>query len=40
MEDDEIQDKYYKTEDQVVDIFTKVFPKDKFEFLRKMLGVK
>ena len=32
MEDDEIQIKYWKTEDLVVDIFTKALPRDKIEF--------
>ena len=39
VEDDEIQIKYSKTEDQVADIFTKALPRDKFEFFREMLGV-
>ncbi|CAL5391936.1 unnamed protein product [Camellia sinensis] len=39
VEDDEIQIKYCKTEDQVADIFTKALPRDKFEFFREMLGV-
>ncbi|KAF5930246.1 hypothetical protein HYC85_031119 [Camellia sinensis] len=38
VEDDEIQIKYCKTEDQVADIFTKALPRDKFEFFREMLG--
>ena len=39
VEDDEIQIKYRKTEDQVANIFTKALPRDKFEFFREMLGV-
>ena len=39
VEDEEIQLKYIKTEEQVADIFTKALPKDKFHFLREMMGV-
>ncbi|KAF8394001.1 hypothetical protein HHK36_020203 [Tetracentron sinense] len=39
VEDDEIQLKYCKTDDQVADIFTKALPKDKFQYFREMLGV-
>ena len=39
VEDDEVQIKYCKTEDQAADIFTKALPRDKFEFFREMLSV-
>lgn len=31
---------YYKSEEQLADIFTKVLPKDHFGYLRGLLGVK
>ncbi|KAI5348631.1 hypothetical protein L3X38_001518 [Prunus dulcis] len=31
---------YCKGEEQIADIFTKVLPKDRFDYLRRMLGVK
>ena len=31
LEDDDIQLKYFKTKDQVVNIFTKALPNDKFQ---------
>ena len=30
---------YYKSEDQLADLFTKPLPVSRFEYLRKMLGV-
>ena len=39
VKNNEIQLKYCRTEDQVADIFTKVLPRDKFQYLREMLGV-
>lgn len=39
IENYEIQVKYCKTEDHLVDIYTKALPKDKFQFRREMLGV-
>ena len=35
----EIRLEYINTKDQIVDIFTKLFPKDTFEYLRGMIGV-
>ncbi|KAI5333567.1 hypothetical protein L3X38_023699 [Prunus dulcis] len=32
--------RYYKSEEQVADIFTKALPKDRFNYLRGLLGVK
>ena len=39
MEENEIRIGYYKTEDQVADIFTKALPREKFEYLRELMGV-
>ena len=35
----EIRLEYVNTKEKIVDIFTKVLPKDTFEYLRGMLGV-
>ncbi|TXG61144.1 hypothetical protein EZV62_012507 [Acer yangbiense] len=35
----EIQLKFCSSEEQLADIFTKALPRDKFQFLRDMLGV-
>ena len=35
----EIRLEYVSTKNQIIDIFTKPFPKDTFEYLRGMLGV-
>ena len=35
----EIGLKYYKIEEQLVDLFTKILPKDKFKILWDMIGV-
>ncbi|KAM1349822.1 hypothetical protein EV1_003832 [Malus domestica] len=40
VEDKEVDVVYCKTEDQVTDIFTKALPKDRFIYLRELLGVK
>ena len=37
--DGEIQLKFYRSEDQVANIFTKALPKEKFQHLRELLGV-
>ncbi|CAL8077649.1 unnamed protein product [Prunus armeniaca] len=39
LQDGEIDMLYYKTEEQIVGIFTKALARDQFEFLRKALGV-
>ncbi|KAL6129747.1 hypothetical protein ACLB2K_073096 [Fragaria x ananassa] len=39
VEDKEIEVVYCKTEDQVADIFTKALPKERFTYLRGLLGV-
>ncbi|KAB1200325.1 Copia protein [Morella rubra] len=35
----EIKLNFCRSEDQIADIFTKALPRDKFQFLRMMLGV-
>ncbi|KAL8091907.1 hypothetical protein AgCh_034248 [Apium graveolens] len=35
----EIEVVYYRTEEQMIDIFTKALARSKFEYLRDMLGV-
>ncbi|XP_074363907.1 secreted RxLR effector protein 161-like [Apium graveolens] len=39
IEENEIKLVYYKSEEQVADIFTKALPKEKFQMLRNLLGV-
>ena len=39
IEDEEVEIQYLKTEDQVANIFTKVFPRNKFQYFRELLGV-
>ena len=39
VENNEIELKYCKTDEQIADIFTKVLPKENFLYLREMLGV-
>ena len=39
VENNEIELKYCKTDEQIVDIFTKALPKEKFLYLSEMLGV-
>jgi hypothetical protein len=39
-EDKEVDVVYYNIEDQVADIFTKALPRDRFTYLRALLGVK
>lgn len=36
---EEIQIKFCTTNEQLLDIFTKILPKRKFEYLRDMLGI-
>jgi hypothetical protein len=35
----EFELKFCKTNDQLVDIFTKALPREKFHYMRKMLGI-
>ena len=39
IEEQEIELVYYKSEDQVADIFTKALPKEKFQRFRELLGI-
>ena len=39
VEENENEIGYCKTEDQVADIFTKALPREKFEYLRELMGV-
>jgi hypothetical protein len=39
VEDEEIKIKHVKTEDQLIDIFTKTFYCDKFVYFRKLLRI-
>ncbi|KAI5334710.1 hypothetical protein L3X38_024843 [Prunus dulcis] len=40
IQEDVIELLYCKGEEQIADIFTKALPKDRFDYLRRMLGVK
>lgn len=40
LQDGVIDLRYYKSDEQVVDIFTKALPKDHFNYLKGLLGVK
>ena len=40
VEDKEVKMKYIHTKEQIADIFTKLLPKDAYEYLRGKLGVK
>jgi hypothetical protein len=35
----EFELKFCKKDDQLVDIFTKALPREKFHYMRKMLGI-
>ena len=40
VEDKQVKMEYIHTKEKIVDIFTKPFPKDSYEYLRVNLGVK
>ena len=40
VEDKQVKMEYINSKEQIVDIFTKLLPKDSFEYLRGKLGVK
>ena len=40
VEENEIDLVYCNTDDQVADIFTKALPRERFEYLRGLLGMK
>ena len=40
VEDKQVKMEYIHTKEQIADIFTKLFPKDAYEYLRGKLGVK